>query len=92
MIVTIPATDQIRVPGTVWYIINDNFALVETDDTKSLALFDTYDFYVTQKGTAAEAKQSLKQARAKCSPLVFDPTFHIKVIGGDFESDSYLLS
>ena len=58
---TIPASDQIRVPGTVWYIINDNFALVETNDTKSLALFDTYDFYMTQNGTAAEAKQSLKQ-------------------------------
>lgn len=45
----------------MWYVINDNFALAETSDTKTLALFDTFDFYVTQKGTVAETGKSLKE-------------------------------
>ena len=59
-----PTTDFVRVSATVWYVINDNFALAETSDTNTLALFDTFDFYVTQKGTAAEAQKSLKDVIA----------------------------
>ena len=54
-----PGGDCVRVSGTVWHVINDNFALAEVEN--NLALFDTYDFYVSKTGTAADAGKSLKE-------------------------------
>ena len=54
-----PGGDCVRVSGVVWHVINDNFALAEVET--HLALFDTYDFYVSKTGTAADAGKSLKE-------------------------------
>jgi len=49
----------IKESGKVKHVINDNFGLVSVLNGK-LALFDTYDYHLADKKTAAEAGKSLK--------------------------------
>ena len=63
----------IRANGIVKYVLNDNFGLVSCDG--KLALFDTYDMYVQDNKTAADAGMSLKNVVEVGTVVKFNACF-----------------
>jgi hypothetical protein len=56
--------DHIRAQGTIKTILNENFGIIEgpidsDQQKKELALFDTFDLYLADNETAADAKKSV---------------------------------
>ena len=52
--------DYIKSEGIVRHILNENFGIVEIEG-QSFALFDTFDLYLSDERTAADAKRSVEQ-------------------------------